>query len=186
MKPTYTVCVIVPQIANKYLQNLKAEYPLRFKKELFALFSIKNIWIPILLLAFILTLTNYIPKTSALLHLLNIIMLSALAIENWAIPRSYPNNEKKHHYRMIDDKPIFAHSKADSPKGFAIVHIICYGIVLAPLLFIYLMEGGHGNDTNLIFQPPYLYATVVGAWLFILMMIVRFRAKTNLSRPKIN
>lgn len=174
------------QTARNYLQNLKLEYPARFKEELFALFSIKNIWIPLVFLGLIITLTSYLPKTGALLHLLNLIMLSAFTIENWAISRSYPNNEKKHHYRMIDDKPIFAHSKADSPKGFAIVHVVCYTIVLVPLLFIYLMEGGHGNDTNFIFQSPYQYVTVAGTWLFVLMMLVRFRTKINLSKPKIS
>lgn len=113
-------------------------------------------------------------------------MLSSFYIENWAISRFYPNNEKKHQYRLIDDKPIFAHSKADSPKGFALLHVISYVIVLAPLLLIYMMEGASENDTNFIFQPPYLYATVAGMWLFTLMMIVRFRTKTNLSRPKLN
>lgn len=174
------------QTAREYLQNLKAEYPLQFKKQLLALFALKNSWIPILLLTIVLTLTNYIPKTGALLHLLNLIMLSSFYIENWAISRFYPNNEKKHQYRLIDDKPIFAHSKADSPKGFALLHVISYVIVLAPLLLIYMMEGASENDTNFIFQPPYLYATIVGVWLFTLMMIVRFRTKTNLSKPKLN
>lgn len=30
------------QTAREYLQNLKAEYPMQFKKELLALFSLKN------------------------------------------------------------------------------------------------------------------------------------------------
>jgi hypothetical protein len=171
-------------MAGRYLQNLRHEYPLRFKKELFTLFTTKRIWIPISVLGFVLTFPNWIPNIAVLVHLLNGMMLSILGIENWMISRQYPNKKQKHHYRSIDDKPIFAHSKADSPRGFAILHTLCTVIVIVPLLFVFIMEMDHETGTTVLFKPPFLYATLVGLWFFITLTIVRYRAKTNLTKPQ--
>ncbi|WP_194774400.1 hypothetical protein [Pararhodonellum marinum] len=173
-------------IAGRYLQNLRAEYPSKFKEEFFSLFSIRKIWIPLLVLGLVLMLSIYVPKTGVLIHLLNSIIILSFTIENWLIAKYYPNNEKMHHYRLIDKKPIFAHTKAATPKGFAILHLVCFIMVFIPLLFIYLMEGGHENDSSTVFQPPYLYATVIGVWIFLLMMIVRSQAKINLSNSQLS
>lgn len=165
------------QTARNYLQNLKAEYPIRFKEDLFALFTTKKIWLTLVLLGFVISIPYWIPRSGTLVHLLNLIMLFSISFENLIITKNYPNNKRKHHYRDIDDKPVFAITKSDSPKGVAILHVVCFVVIMIPLFLF---------SENILYKPPYLYATIVGIWLFLMMTIIRFRTKTKLSKPQIN
>lgn len=167
-----------------YLSNLKKEYTLRFKQELIALFTTRKIWITLLILGIVISFPSWIPKSGALVHLLNLIVISTMSIENWMIGRNYPNKKHKHHYRSKDDKPIFAHTKADTPKGYAILHVIILALVMFPLLFTSGIYTDEAMSQPVIFEPPYLYATIIGVWLLLLLTIVRYRVKTTLSKPR--
>lgn len=165
------------QTARNYLQNLKAEYAVRFKKELFAFFTTKKIWLSLVVLGLVISIPNWFPQSGKLIHILNSILLISISFENWIITKTYPNKDRKHHYRRIDKKPILAITKADSPKGFAILQMICFVTIMIPL-FLFSEE--------ILYKPPYFYATTIGIWLFLLMTIVRYRTKTNLSKPQIS
>lgn len=172
------------QVGRDYLSSLKKEYTIRFKQELISLFSTKNIWITILILGIVISIPSWIKNSGTLVHLLNLIVLSSMSIENWMIQISYPNRKNKHHYRNIDDKPIFAHTKADTPKGYALIHVIILVLVMIPLLFTYGMNVDEIKNHPIVFEPPYLYATIIGVWFLLLLTIVRFRVKTTLSKPR--
>ncbi|TVP47782.1 MAG: hypothetical protein EA341_12025 [Mongoliibacter sp.] len=172
------------QAGRDYLSSLKKEYTIRYKQELFSLFTTKNLWITLLILAIAISIPSWIKNGGTLMHLLNIIVLSAMSIENWIISRSYPNKKHKHHYRSIDDKPIFAHTKADTPNGYALLHAITLILIMVPLLFIHGFYTDEMMKHPIVFEPPYLYATVIGVWFLLLLTIVRFRVKTTLSKPR--
>ncbi|MCH7408256.1 hypothetical protein MM239_02525 [Belliella sp. DSM 111904] len=167
-----------------YLSNLKKEYTIRFRQELIALFTTRKIWITLLILGIVISFPSWIPKSGALVHLLNLIVISTMSIENWMIGRNYANKKHKHHYRSKDDKPIFAHTKADTPKGYAILHVIIMALVMIPLFFTYGIYTDETMSQSIIFEPPYLYATIIGVWLLLLLTIVRYSVKTRLSKPR--
>lgn len=173
------------EVAESYLDSLKAEYPKMFKEKLFDLFSIEKIWIPIILFAFVISLPNWVKNAGVLMHLINLIMLTGLVLEGLVIDRSYPKRKIKHHYRAVDDKTILAQKKAAVPKGFAGLHVLVMVIVLLPVLFIYILGFGEAENPTFFFEPPYVYGTVIGLWLFFLMTLARYNAQKAVVKPQI-
>jgi hypothetical protein len=174
------------EVAESYLDSLKAEYPKMFKVKLFDLFRLEKIWIPIILFAFVISLPNWVKNAGMLMHLVNLIMLSGLVLESLVIDRSYPKRKIKHHYRLIDDKTILAQKKAAVPKGFAVLHILILIIVFVPVLVVHLLELGEAVRPTFFFEPPYVYGTVIGLWLFFLMTLARFNAQRAMVKPQIH
>jgi hypothetical protein len=174
------------EVAESYLDSLKAEYPKMFKEKLFELFRLEKIWIPIILFAFVISLPNWVKNGGVLMHLVNLIMLSGLVLEGLVIDRSYPKGKIKHHYRAIDDKTILAQKKAAVPKGFAALHVLILIIVFVPVLVVHLLELGEAVRPTFFFEPPYVYGTIIGLWLFFLMTLARFNAQKAMVRPQIH
>ena len=171
-------------VAESYLDSLKAEYPRMFKGKLFDLFRTEKIWIPILILAFAISLPNWVKNAGMLMHLLNLILLTGLALEDYMISRSYPRRSK-HHYRTMDDKTILALKKAAVPRGFAILPVLILLIVLGPLLVVNLLDLVAVKSPVFFFEPPYVYGTVMGIWLFFLMTVARFNARKAMVKPQL-
>lgn len=174
------------EVAESYLDSLKAEYPKMFKVKLFELFRLEKIWIPIILFAFVISLPHWVKNGRMLMHLVNLIMLTGLVLEGLVIDWSYPKRKIKHHYRLIDDKTILAQKKAAVPKGFAVLHILILIIVLLPVFFISILELGEAENPTFFFEPPYLYGTIIGLWLFFLMTLARFNAQRAMVKPQIH
>jgi hypothetical protein len=174
------------QASENYLNSLKSEYPKQFKKNFFNLFQKEKVWVPILLLAFVLSLPSWIQNANMLFHLVNLSLLTGLMLENWIISRSYPNKKIKHHYRSIDDKPTFAQLRAAAPKGFGILHVAVMLLIFLPIGALYIIEAVEDSTSYFFFQPPFLYATTVCLWLFFLMTIARYQARKAMVKPKVN
>jgi len=174
------------EVAESYMDSLKAEYPKMFKEKLFDLFRLEKIWIPIILFAFVISLPNWVKNGGALMHLVNLIMLTGLVLEGLVIDQSYPKRKIKHHYRAIDDKTILAQKKAAVPKGFAMLHILILIIVFVPVLVVHLLELGEAVRPSFFFEPPYIYGTVIGLWVFFLMTLARFNAQKAMVKPQIH
>ena len=126
--------------SDNYLNNLKSEYPKQFKNEFFALFQKEKVWIPIVLLAIVISLPSWVRNANMLFHLVNLSLLTGLMLENWIISRSYPNKKIKHHYRSIDDKPTFAQLRAVAPKGFGILHVAVMLLIFLPIGALYILK----------------------------------------------
>jgi hypothetical protein len=174
------------EASENYLSSLKSEYPIQFKSKFFSLFQKEKVWIPILLLAFVLSLPSWIRYANMLFHLVNLSLLTGLMFENWIISRSYTNKKIKHHYRLVDDKPTFAMLRAAAPKGFAVLHVLVMLLIFLPIGALYIFEVVEESTSNFFFQPPYLYATTVCLWLFFLMTIARFHARKTMAKPRIS
>lgn len=174
------------QASENYLNTLKSEYPKQFKNEFFALFQKEKVWIPIVLMAIVLSLPSWVRNANMLFHLVNFSLLTGLMLENWIISRSYPNKKIKHHYRLVDDKPTFAQLRAAAPKGFGILHVAVILLIFLPIGALYIFEVVEDSNSNFFFQPPYLYVTTVCLWLFFLMTIARYQARKTMVKPKMN
>jgi hypothetical protein len=174
------------EASENYLNSLKTEYPTQFKSKFFSLFQKEKVWIPILLLAIVISLPNWIRNANMLFHLVNLSLLTGLMFESWIISRSYPNKKIKHHYRLVDDKPTFAMLRAAAPRGFAVLHVLVMLLIFLPIGALYIFEVVEDKSTSFFFQPPYLYATTVCLWLFFLLTIARFHARKAMAKPQIN
>lgn len=174
------------EASENYLKSLKSEYPVQFKNKFFELFQKEKVWIPILLLAFVISLPSWIRDINMLFHLVNFILLTGLTLENWIITKSYPNKKIKHHYRLVDDKPSFAMLRAAAPKDFAVLHVLVMLLIFLPIGAQYLFEVVEDGNSNFFFQPPYLYGVTVCLWLFFLMTIARYHARKAMAKPRIN
>lgn len=177
------------QLADNYLNELHSAYPEVFKNKLTNLLIGRNWWIAILLLVFSFSLPFWVENARNLQSFITIFILISTGLGSWTIERAYPKRKVKHHYRLIDYKPILAMIHVGRPRGIALIVALALLLVALPILILSTLEFLTEHSIVFLFQAPYVYFTVGLIWLFLTAIIARTQAIISMSKaytPKLN
>ncbi|WP_304517829.1 hypothetical protein [Cecembia rubra] len=172
------------EIADSYINQLRSEYPNLLKRKLIEMFGWKRLPITLFIIGIGLSLPYFFTNAGALVHILNAFVLGLNAIETYMLQYSYPKRKTKHHYRLVDDKPILARIQSRSLKGLGFLPVTIYLLLSIPLLFIYLGNAEEPRD-SFLFNPPYIYSICLLTGLLVLFHIASFAVSLDHIKPKL-
>jgi hypothetical protein len=172
-------------IAKQYQKDLKNEYPDLLKEKLKQYFSWRRLPLTVLILSLGACLPMILKNESGIIHLVNAVNLLFLSIESFLIQRGYPRKNVKHHYRLIDKKPVLARIQSKSLKGWGSLNLIVI-ILILPLLVFHLNNFFSTDDGyRYVFPYPLLHIICFMTSFLVFIHFINLEISKNRFNPKI-